>query len=178
MFKAELSCTSSPQKMQGPDPSCSHTMRPQCVQLLMSLCLAARQSHLYRPETPNDCYHLNLSQLRSIQPGSLATAFDSPASLNRGTNLVFLCVAPLALIVADSSDIENCQSIKDNYIVISTTCKMTRVTALSVLGAPGCPAGHPLLGHLLPDCSPQQASLSFFLSVSFSFSNLSTFFRF
>jgi len=38
------------QKRQGPEPSCSHTMRPHFRQLFTSLCLLAWQSQGWRPE--------------------------------------------------------------------------------------------------------------------------------
>jgi len=37
------------QKRQGPEPSCSHTMRPHLRQLFTSLCLLAWQSQGWRP---------------------------------------------------------------------------------------------------------------------------------
>lgn len=41
--------TKLPQKRQGPDPSCSQTMRPHVMQLLMRLCFCARHSQACRP---------------------------------------------------------------------------------------------------------------------------------
>jgi hypothetical protein len=41
--------TRFPQKKQGPDPSCSHTIRPHLIQLPINLCFDAWHSHEFRP---------------------------------------------------------------------------------------------------------------------------------
>lgn len=46
--------TRLPQKWQGPEPSCSHTIRPQLRQLLTSLCFWARHSQICRPGSTTD----------------------------------------------------------------------------------------------------------------------------
>lgn len=68
-----LSLTRLPQKRQGPEPSCSQTMRPQLMQLLMRLCFWARHSQAWRP-------------------GSMTASLPSPSLAYRLTNLFFFFV--------------------------------------------------------------------------------------
>ena len=62
--------TKEPQNKQGPEPSCSQTIRPQTRQLLMSLCFWPRQSHGWRP-------------------GSRTASLSCPSLVYKLTNLVF-----------------------------------------------------------------------------------------
>lgn len=68
--------TRFPQNRHGPEPSCSHTMRPQLRQLLMSLCFWARHS-------------------QECRPGSTTDSLSCPSLLYRWTNLFFFLVEEL-----------------------------------------------------------------------------------
>jgi hypothetical protein len=50
LSRTESSLTGLLQKRHGPEPSCSHTIRPQWRQLFTNLCLLAWQSQGWRPE--------------------------------------------------------------------------------------------------------------------------------
>lgn len=71
-------CTRLPQKRQGPEPSCSHTMRPQLRQLLMSLCFWARHS-------------------QACWPGSRTASLSWPSLAYSLINLLFFFVEEVLL---------------------------------------------------------------------------------